>query len=293
MSDCPSLLPLGACTLTIPLMRLHRRQIISSVLSEIGFPRWPLVLTAGSAQQLIDIVRGATPLPPPALSDLCYHETLPSELRAGAAERVAAADICLLEIGSPVEMEYDGYILNRNRVRVLIYGLADAAGDRKPAAQWLNALTKDNDALREKSAAALIALLEGDDFACALVARTRAHVASEEEIHARLAAIRGFLGGAMGIVLHNFRYMPDGRPVDWPQGFKAQLKSVADRLGLPAWDPAELVTRHGVQTAIVEQSGHYVKEFNATVAVEYRRFVRRLLDGPRLQPDLSLSSACG
>jgi hypothetical protein len=272
-------LALGACTLTIPLMRLHRRQVISSVLSEIGFPRWPLVLTAGSAQQLIDIVRGATPLPPPALSELCYHETLPSELRADAAERLAAADACLLEIGSPVELEYDGYILNRNRVRVLVYGLADAAGDRKPAAAWLNALTKDNDALREKCAAALIAHLEGNEFACALVARTRSHVAGEDEIHGRLSAIRGFLGGAIGVVLHNFRYMPDGRAVDWPQGFKTQLKTVAARLRIPTWDPAELVAKHGVQTAIVAESGHYVKEFNATVAAEYRKFVRRLLGG--------------
>ncbi len=277
MKDRPGVLPLGACTLTIPLMRLHRRQVISSVLSEIGFPRWPLVLTPGAAQQLIDIVRGATPLPPPVLSDLCYHETLPSELTAGAAERVAAADVCLMEIGSPVELEYDGYVLNRNRVRVLVYALADAAGDRKPAAAWLNALTKDNDALREKSAAALIAHLKGHDFACALVARTRSHVAGEDEIHARLCAIRAFLGGAVGMVLHNFRYMPDGRAVDWPQGFKAQLKTVATRLGIATWDPAELVARHGVETAIVAESGHYAKDFNATVAVEYRRFVRRLL----------------
>ncbi len=282
MSDCPSLLPLGACTLTIPLMRLHRRQVISSVLSEIGFPRWPLVLTAGSAQQIIDIVRGITPLPPPILCALCHHETLPAELRGGAAERLAAADICLVEISSPVELEYDGYVLNRNRVRVLVYGLADAAGDRRPAAQWMNALTRDDDAFREKSAAALIALLEGNEFACALIERTRSHVANEDEIHARLAAIRGFLGGAMGMVLHNFRYTPDGRPIDWPQGFKQQLKNVAARLGIATWDPAGLVAEHGVQTAIVEQSGHYVKEFNATVAVEYRRFVRRLLCDPAL-----------
>jgi hypothetical protein len=277
MRDRPSVLPLGACTLTIPLMRLHRRQIISSVLSEIGFPRWPLVLTAGAAQQLIDIVRGATPLPPPALSDLCYHETLPSELQADAAGRVANADVCLLEIGSPVELEYDGYLLNRNRVRVFVYALADAAGDRKPAAAWLNALTKDNDALRAKSAEALIAHLAGNELACALVARTRSHVASEDEIDGRLAAIRGFLNGAIGMVLHNFRYMPDGRAVDWPQGFKQQLITIAGRLGIPTWDPAALVAEHGVHTAIVEDSGHYVKAFGPTVALEYRRFVRRLL----------------
>ena len=143
-------------------------------------------------------------------------------------------------------------------------------------------MTKDNDALRGKSAETLIGHLAGNELACALVDRTRSHIASQDEIHGRLAAIRGFLKGAIGMVMHNFRYMPDGRAVDWPQGFKEQLKTIAARLDIPTWDPAELVAKHGVETAIVPESGHYTKDFYATVAVEYRRFVRRLLSGREL-----------
>jgi len=274
-----SVLPLGGCTLTIPLMQLHRRQRLSVVLSEIGFRHLPLALSAGSALQLIDIVRGKTPMPPPLLAILCYQDAaLPSKFPDGAAERVATSDVCLMEISTPVEFEYEGYRLNRNRLRAFIFELAEGAGDRKPAAQWMNALQKENDALREKSAQALIAHLGGNPFACDIVARTRSRIASDAEIQANLDDIRAFLKGRMGIVLYNFRYMPDGRAIDWPQGFKDQVKAMAARLGIATYDPADLVARHGVRTAMAEESGHYAAEFNRTVAIAFKRFLNTLVE---------------
>jgi hypothetical protein len=283
MTRCPSLLPLGGCTLTIPLKQLHRRKIVSSILPDIGFMRWPLVLSAGSALQMVDIVRGITPVPSPTLASLCYHDaTLPSTLPAGAAERLTGADVCLMQISTPVEIEYDGYFLNRNRLHIFVFELAEAAGDRKLAAHWLNALTKGSDALREKHASALINLLEGNDLACDIVARTRSHIANEDEIFSCLAGIRAVLRGAMGLVLYNFRYMPDGRPLDWPLGFKDQMKSVAARLGIAICDPAYLVVKHGVEAATVDHLGHYTPAFNDVISLEYEKFLRTLVDVPAL-----------
>jgi len=60
-----------------------------------------------------------------------------------------------------------------------------------------------------------------------------------KELHARrldtddmvrdLSALRERLRRPMGLVLFDYCYMPDGRPVEWPTGFKRQQVDVAKR----------------------------------------------------------------
>lgn len=95
-------------------------------------------------------------------------------------------------------------------------------------------------------------------------------------MHATLARVRELVGGPMGIVLYNFRYMPTAGRSIGPPVFKDQMKSAASRLNLPGYDPAALVREHGADTAIIENSAHYKPAFHDTVAEALREFISRL-----------------
>lgn len=276
------MLPLGGCNLTIPLLRLQRRKTITSVLAVAGFDRWPLAFSPGSALQLINVARGTISLSPD-LCGICYHDDALLDRRPGdAADCLSSTDVCLIEMTTPVEFGFDGFVLNQNRLRKFVtekFAIFGAEAQRT-AQRWVSSLQNQNEPLRGKCTAQLLDTLaraqDCDEFLRQIVAATRARRLVEEDMYGYLATMRDLVDRPMGIVLYNFRYMPDGRPVDWPAGFKDQVKSLALRQGLPTYDPAALVQAHGVATAMIENSGHYAPAFYDAVAEEFLKFIWRL-----------------
>ena len=77
----------------------------------------------------------------------------------------------------------------------------------------------------------------------------------------------------MGIVLHNFQYMPDGRPISWPAEFKDQATEVARALGVPALDYAPFVVEHGAARVMAPDLRHWNADFYPQVSQHLFDFV--------------------
>ena len=69
------------------------------------------------------------------------------------------------------------------------------------------------------------------------------------------------LGCPVGVALYVFRYMPDGRAISWPAGFRETVLLAAQNLDLPIFDPVPLVVEYGVEKALEPPLAHYSKEF--------------------------------
>ena len=274
--------PIGGCTLTIPLLKLHRRKIATSVFPDVGFKQWPLSVSPNGALQLINLTRGTQNIPPD-IFEICYNVS-PPILPSDPAGILSGADVVLIEMSTPVEFRCNGFFLNPNRLRSFLIARFKPSGALalKTAALWQAALQKRNEELRAKRAAEVLGFMANDgiedDLLREIIVETRSQLVHEEEIYLCLKSIREILARPTGIVLYNFRYMPDGRPVEWPPGFKSLMESVARRLDVATYDPAPLVQQHGVDVAMMENSGHYAPPFYETIAAEYVKFVSTILE---------------
>ena len=52
-----------------------------------------------------------------------------------------------------------------------------------------------------------------------------------------------------------------GRAISWPQGFREETIQAAESLGLPIYDPTNVVLGYGAKSAILPNDGHYTKDF--------------------------------
>jgi hypothetical protein len=116
-----------------------------------------------------------------------------------------------------------------------------------------------------------------DPLLADIITNIEQHHVQEQQIYLRLKEIGEILNLPIGMVQYNFRYMPDGRPIDWPVGFKADVQGAAKRLELPVYDAASLVQVHGVDIAMDGKSGHYADAFNDVVAGEYANFMSAVI----------------
>jgi hypothetical protein len=262
-------------------LRLHRRKIATSVFLDLGFKQWPLSVSPNGALQLVRHARGTHTIPPD-LFEICYNAS-PPILPSDPAGILSGADVALIEMSTPVEFRCNGFFLNHNRLRGFLTDKFKPFGAPalKAAALWQAALQKRNEDLRAKRAAEVLGFMESDgiedDLLREIIVATRAQLVQEEEIYQCLKSIREILARPAGIVLYNFRYMPDGRPVEWPPGFKGQMESVARRLDVATYDPAPLVQKHGADVAVMQNSGHYAPPFYETIGAEYMRFISTIL----------------
>jgi len=269
--------PIASCSVTIPLIRLRKRNVAVSVLPRMGFTQWPLSFSPGSALQLALIARGDLSIPYP-IDDVCYGGA-PNAAHPDAARVLSTADIVMLEMSTPIEFVYRGLFLNQNRLRVFLrkeFGHL-GADTAKAVSRWIAVAQKLDHVERESAADRLVTDLKSSGYSnqtvLDLIAEMQTRRAGADEISERMRLVRALMGLPVAVVLYNFRYMPDGRAIDWPTGFRADVKKAAINVGLPLYDPASLVQRHTVPTAMIPDSGHYRSEFNEIVADDYLKFM--------------------
>ena len=275
MTNC-RVIPLGSCSLTIPLLRLQKRKLASSALFEVGFTRWSLSFSPAAALQLVQVASGRLRIPR-KIRELCYGG-VPDSVAPDAAERLARADLVLIEISTPLEISFRRFILNHNRLRVFIFTNFEPLGQaaKDAAKKWLGSLLRKNEPAQIQHGRELLHFTQ-DAHVRAIIRKIEARDSGEEEIIDCFAAIRNILNLPIGVVIYNFRYMPDGRAVEWPAGFNDNVRAAARRLHIPVYDPGPLVCRHGVDSAIVANSGHYTYAFNEIVADEYSTFIASVI----------------
>lgn len=272
-------LALGGCPLNNPLSNLERRGLACSIQTQMGFRRSAFALSINGALQLMRFLRGELEIPA-WVRDCCYGDSkhVPN---AAQSALLAQADIAMMEMSSPIEFVYGDFILNQNRFReIIVSPLRDVdKTTRTLTNKWLSeGIQKQNEELRQKYASALLDMLPSNTEELLhirdVVFTLRGRQVREEEIYQGLKALLPMLPAPLLIVLHNYSYMPDGRPVIWPADFKDNSRNAARRLGIPVYDPLQVVQRHWGGDVLMEDRRHYHRSFERVIGDEYLALAR-------------------
>jgi len=223
--------------------------------------------------QIIEILRGQRKIPEEFQSISRMTELAPVP---GAAD-FGDVDVVLLEPASPIELIFRGVAFHRNAITTkFLKPIADRGPqERKVAATWLrHGLVGLNDEIRAEAAAKLAGYVVGetpeDDFARAVFLEVRSR---KTDVLGGFIKMRELINRPTGVVCYNFRYMPDGRPISWPAGFREEVLSAAQQLNLPVFDPAPMVQSFGVSEALAEDLGHYSEKFMPVAAEALLKFI--------------------
>ena len=107
-----------------------------------------------------------------------------------------------------------------------------------------------------------------------MIAGVRTELATLETVERSIARARdAFPGTPLGLSLHRYQYMSGARAIDWPPELNREVRAVAARLGLPLFDGALLVARHGNETALAPDAKSWAKPFLPVVADALLEFV--------------------
>lgn len=280
----------GGCGLHNPLNHLRRLDIGQFPFRRIGFQATPYALSANANLQLLDFVTGETEIPE-WIRRLTYGDSshVPTKEQG---ERIYDCDIILSEMSTPVEYMFEGFILNINRFEeVMAEELGQLEGERKLIAAWRSALVKGKEEARAETAERLYSLLprETDDQQklASFVRGTTSRMLDIDEMTAATGQLRERFGKPMGLVLHNFQFLPDGRPISWPSDFKRQVAEIGSRLDMPTLDLAPIVQKHGVGRAMAADRRHWEPRFYPRLAEGFYDFAADILGRPSMKDKIA------
>lgn len=283
----------GGCPLLFPLHALRREGLATHLAGVMGFTRPPFALSSGAAVQLLRFCRGDLEIPE-RVRKLCYAD--PAHVPTGSQCRVlGGADLALVEMSTPIEVVYRGFVLNNNRLKDrFLAPLRRKFPKLEALAYWRSkGLQKRNDAARAQAVEEILANLPPDSednlFARDLIELARVRETKTADIVADLHCLQTELPLPLGIILHNFNYMPDGRPISWPADFRANCLAAAKELGVPVYDPAALVASYGATAALTEDMRHYSHEFWPVIGHDiYRELIVPLANRRKFEREEAL-----
>ncbi len=268
----------GACMLRQPLRVMAARQ---RGLADQKYGSDTAKHTFGEMFQFIEVIRGARTIPR-ELTSLCRIS--PRVSPVAGAEDFRDLDVGLIEPASPVEITFRGFALNRIGMRKMLAPIAAEGREAaKLSAFWIRAgLMGLNEDVRAEAATKLLAYVHGDteqaDLTRAVISETRAF---KSDLIDGFRRMQETLGCPIGAVIYVFRYLPDGRPVSLPAGFRNEVVAAAQALDLPIFDPAPLVAEHGVEAALADDSSHYSPRFMPVVGRALMAFAHEVHKGRR------------
>ena len=266
----------GGCMLRQPLRVMATRQ---RGLADQKYGSDTAKHTFGEMFQFIEVLRGAKSIPREFMS-LCRISP-----RAGpvvGAEDFRDLDVALIEPASPAEITFRGFAINRiGLMKMLAPVEAQGREAAKLADAWLRVgLTGFNEDVRAAAATKLLGYVHGDtekaDLTRAVISETRAF---KSDITDGFRRMQESLGCPIGVVIYVFRYLPDGRPIYWPAGFRKEVVAAAQELNFPIFDPAPLVAEHGVQVAMADDTQHYSRRFLPVVGRALMAFAHEVHGG--------------
>jgi hypothetical protein len=255
-------LPFGGCNLHNPILRAAQDGKIDNRYRHASAHRnWLLTLSPGAMIQAYEFLSGAKTIP----SDLQriytgeegYFEPAPN-----AAEILGECDVAIVETSTPYEFVYRGLILNVNRLSEFFSEYCQATGTpQRNFDAWRTAhLKQQPDKAKELGDALKQSLVQpewdGVDL-IHLIDNLRCDPLGVDETTKLLGELRERVGKPIGMIIHNFRFMPDGRAISWPTEFKRDSVEVARRLGVPMLDLAPLVVEHGATLVVAEDGRHW------------------------------------
>jgi hypothetical protein len=231
--------------------------------------------------QTLEVLRGQKDIPR-KIRKLCHMS--PQLKPVADAKDFSELDVVLVEPSSPTELTFRGIFINRLRVAIEILNPIKELGGKeavKLSAAWLrNGLVGLDEAVRAETSAKLLTYVHGDteeaELARAVIQETRA---SRSDILGGFRKIREMFRCPIGAVSYVFRYMPDGRVVSWPAGFREEVLAAAQQSNLPIFDPVPMVREYGIEAALSSDSGHYSAKFLPVAAKALSGFGRSVYEG--------------
>jgi len=265
-------LVLGGCLVNRPMDATARANEV------LDYRRYgPLQLLHSFTQmfQRIQFIRGEREFPD-EIRRLCRF---PRDL--GPLPEVADfrdLDVAIVEPTTPVDLMFRGFSLNRQAVQRFV-GAAAGEGNKAVAAlltRWFRkGLIGFDEEARADAASKLLKLISGsrarDKIARELLEETRSVKCDQL---GGLQGLHDILRCPMGLVLYNFRYMPDGRAISWPAGFREDTIAAAKSLDLAVYDPTSLVVGYGADAALVPGGGHYTEAFKPIMGEALLEFIQ-------------------
>ena len=267
MGLVPNILSFGACLVNGPL---NRR---AGVNDKVSFARVaqgsiPGVYSFAEMFQVMDMLNGVRDVPREIRPYAGVHDAFKPFPGAG---KLTDVDTILVELSAPYNIMFRSCALNRAAIMANITNQIGAVSQhaKKKTTAWMHrGLLQMDESVQAESAEELISLMPSDmpnpQMAKAIIREARA---TTHDLKKGLVRLRELTHGIpMGVIVFNFRYLPDGRILSWPEGFREAVISVATEMKLPIFDPADLVLKHGVATALRDDLVHYRPEFMPKVA---------------------------
>lgn len=273
----------GACLLSAPFAELIRSRRVSNSWSQRGGTMTPGVYTLDEALQLIRFMQGDFKIAP-MFRDLCGLEL--EENQAELIGCLNGADAVLVEINSPVAIQYSRYALSRARlIGSLLNRLKSTTEMARTSNAWYNqGLMAGNSQTRAETAQRLARMLPVDlpnlDLARAVLLDSRPYHRDFNGLVEGLEELRDAFRAPLGVVTYTHQYMPDGRPLPWPSDFVDLTIAAAKQLNLPVFHPADFVRSYGVGRALLPDRVHYQAEFSAVLAEPLWEFTKSLVGEP-------------
>ena len=277
-----NVLSFGGCTVTNPLLNLSKRKLAAPVYRRMGFRRSPYALSPRAIMQLWAFCEGELEIPE-RIWRLVYAdaETKPD---GSHSHLLTDVDCVLVEISTPYELLLDGFVLNHNRVlEQLRLCLPENKRSVKIASRWRSAVMAEKYDERDAVAELLLPDLTSDPFMCDMATHmlwnmtsTRTGLDGMTDVFSHL---KRSSTAPIGIVLHNFHYMPDGRAIIFPPDLNEQIGQIAEAENMPVYDPAGMVRQYGVETALMDDYRHWNATFYPVVADGMYAFMQSELCG--------------
>ncbi len=262
------ILPLGGCLLHRPLGDFGKFKY--NVRARVG--------TGGSVRenysfgemiQFVRLLRGEIVLPR-EIKELAgvdaRFEPLP-----GIGD-FANVDVVLVEPSTPFDIVLGDYLLNRTAIIARIVEPIRAANPEPKYARmsnyWMTKGLHAGDVAVQESLGAELAERLPDTMPLADIARDVLMNARavQRDVSQGLGELRAMIDRPMGVLTFIFQYLPDGRPVSWPAGFRDDMLAAAAALNLPVFEPWRLVEQYGVAATLKDDLRHYKDEFMPTVS---------------------------
>lgn len=276
------ILNLGSCGIHSPQFPLNAQGYVPYIWHAIGFRVTPYALSSGGAVQLVDFCSGDIDLPEHTRWLAYMDEGKPGPQARAILDR---SDFILVELSTPFELLLDGVILNFGAIAERIRDPLKEVVDKKLVQHWVNALTRAHEDERAPAAAEILRQLPAD---CDpqwrhAVDGLRSRQLDVDQMERDLRAVRERVAAPMGMALYDFRYMPDGRPIDWPANFKSDQREIARRLDIPTMDFAPAVEKLGPAEVLMPDFVHWRESAYPIQGEMIYDFVASCLDRPRLK----------
>jgi hypothetical protein len=277
------IVPFGGCFVNHPVNYISTKFGDRSLFTRMGLKSSAFGLSANMNMQLVDFLTGEIQFPE-WLKNIVYSKFLEQPAK-DKAKLVYECDIALVGMSTPIELVYEGAILNVHNFETFISSeLGSLITDRKIINNWKGALLKSNKDLLATATEDLCRLIPTDTPEQAILADfvrgTYPRTLSVDEMTEATAELRDRLAMPMAFVLYNFMWMPDGRVVQWPPGFKDECIEVARRLDIRTIDYAPFVAEHGVDKMLMDDRRHFAPPSFPILGEFLYDFCMEVLDRP-------------